>query len=266
MPADPPSLPRPPRLAAIVLDVDGTLYRQGPVRRGMLWRLLRAHLVRPLAGLRTMRALQAYRVAQEELRALAAAGGAPSADGMAAEQLRRAAERAGVEARELAPLVERWMERAPLDLVAAAARPGLNAFLDAAAARGIRLGVLSDYPARPKLAALGVEPRFASVLCAQDAAIGAFKPDPRGLRAVLAALDVPPERALFVGDRAEVDAAVAARAGVACVLVGRAARQPGGAPGAGPPAEAVSRVRDFTELARRLFPLDGRPMAPGAPL
>lgn len=255
--AAPPPLPRPPQLAAIVLDVDGTLYRQAPVRRGMLWRLLRAHALRPLAGLRTMRALQAYRVAQEELRALAGAGGAPSGDGMAAEQLRRAAARAGVEPRDLAPLVERWMERAPLDLVASAARPGLHAFLDAAAGRGIRLGVLSDYPARPKLAALGVEPCFGSVLCAQDAAIGAFKPDPRGLRAVLAALDVPPERALFVGDRAEVDAAVAARAGVACVLVGRAARQPG-ARDDRPPAATVPRVRDFAELERRLFATDGR--------
>ena len=259
MPATPPPLPRPPQLAAIVLDVDGTLYRPGPVRRGMLRRLLRAHLARPLAGLRTMRALQAYRAAQEELRLLAGTAGAPPSDRMAEEQLRRAAARAGVEPGELAALVERWMERAPLDLVAAARRPGLVSFLDAAAGRGIRLGVLSDYPARPKLAALGIEPRFACVLCAQDAAIGAFKPDPRGLRAALAALDVPPERALFVGDRAEVDAVAAARAEVACVLVGEAARQPGGAAGRPPPALEVARVRDFAELERLLFaPAGGR--------
>src|SRR6266436_2472743 len=55
-------------LKALIFDVDGTLYRQMPVRRRILWRLLRAHVNQPTQGLLTLRALRAYRKAQEVLR------------------------------------------------------------------------------------------------------------------------------------------------------------------------------------------------------
>jgi len=45
---------------AIIFDLDGTLYHQSRLRRAMLLRLLRAHVSRPLEGLRTARILSAY--------------------------------------------------------------------------------------------------------------------------------------------------------------------------------------------------------------
>src|SRR5215469_4197333 len=56
------------RIKGMVFDLDGTLYRQEPVRRGIAWRIVRAHLVQPLRGIRTVRILYAYRHAQETLR------------------------------------------------------------------------------------------------------------------------------------------------------------------------------------------------------
>src|SRR3954468_16033386 len=79
------------RLKAIVFDVDGTLYRQGPLRRAMALRLLRTHVTRPAHGWRTLRALSAYRKAQEHLRT-----GAASAD-LAEAQLRMACERTSID-------------------------------------------------------------------------------------------------------------------------------------------------------------------------
>ena len=35
---------------AVLFDVDGTLYRQGPVRRAMMTQLVRAYLSKPSAG------------------------------------------------------------------------------------------------------------------------------------------------------------------------------------------------------------------------
>lgn len=199
---------------AIVFDLDGTLYAQRPVRRGMARRLVTAHVARPLVGVRTMRALAAYRRAQEAMRARGHHGD------LARAQLAEAAAAAGVEPAGLADLVERWMESEPLDLVAAHARPGLVATLDELRARGVRLGVVSDYPAAAKLAAMGIDRHFDVVRCAQDADVGVFKPDPRGLLVTLSDLGVDPSRAVYVGDRAEVDGAAAAAAGVRFILLG----------------------------------------------
>ena len=74
---------------------------------------------------------------------------------MTREQLDCAARRTGVDADVIAASVERWMETAPLDAVAASARTGLVDTLDALAARGLMLAAVSDYPAERKLEALG---------------------------------------------------------------------------------------------------------------
>jgi hypothetical protein len=58
-------------------------------------------------------------------------------------------------------------------------------------------------------------------------------------------LGVPPDRALYVGDRPEVDGVTATSAGVAAVIVGRS-RAGAGTPG-------VSHVGDYATLETRLF-------------
>jgi HAD superfamily hydrolase (TIGR01549 family) len=228
------------RLAAVVLDVDGTLYRQDVVRRGMLLRLLRAHAARPAEGLRTVRALRAYRRAQEHIRR------APEAYAdAAAGQVRLACEWTGLDAAAVGACVERWMEREPLDLVRQGTRDGVTDFLADGARRGVRLAVLSDYPPRAKLAVMGIADFFQVIVCAQDADVRAFKPDPRGIEVALARLGVERGRALYVGDRPEVDAAAAARAGVPCVIIGRRdAVHPGG----------WIEVPGFRRLRTLLFP------------
>ena len=226
-------LPSPP--AAIVLDVDGTLYRQRPVRVGMLLRLARAHALRPAAGLETMRALGAYRRAQERMRLETDAG--------ADRQLDIACESCGVERTRLEALVRRWMEQEPLPLLARAARPGVREFVRDARARGVPIGVVSDYAAHAKLEALGLAADVDVVVAAADPEVRRFKPDPRGLQVALAKLGAAPGASLYVGDRPEVDAEAARRAGMPCAIVGREA----------PPSADWLGVRDFTVLARALF-------------
>jgi HAD superfamily hydrolase (TIGR01509 family) len=201
------------RLKAIVLDLDGTLYRQGPLRRAMALRLLRAHAVRPLHGLRTFRVLSAYRKAQEHLR---------DADGprdLAEAQLRFACERTKVEPAFVSACVTRWMEQEPLPLLARFAWPGVGEFLQTCKARGLRLGVLSDYPPEAKLEALGIRQLFDVILCAQAPDVGVFKPHPRGLQLALERLGATAAESLYVGDRVEVDAAAAAAAGMPCAIL-----------------------------------------------
>jgi HAD superfamily hydrolase (TIGR01549 family) len=226
------------QIRAVVLDVDGTLYSQGGVRRAMMARLARAYWRRPASGLSVTRVLAAYRKAQESLRSSSFEGDVHAA------QVDLAAQQAGVDPASVHAYVDEWMETTPLDLVAANARQGLNDALDTMALAGLKLGVVSDYPAHRKLEALGIADRIDVVVSAQDERVRAFKPNPRGIVVALEDLGVSPHEAIYVGDRADVDVPAAAAAATRCVLIGESPR---------PSHDAdVVRVRSFGQLIELL--------------
>jgi FMN phosphatase YigB (HAD superfamily) len=239
----------PSRLTTIVFDVDGTLYRQSPVRRAMLFRLVAAALASPGSGVAAFRALRAYRRAQEMLRGTQVEGA------LAEAQLRLACEHSGQTEDVVAQIVARWMEREPLVLLERFVEPALRTFLATARTRGLRLGVLSDYPAAAKLAAMGLAEFFDVVVTAQDAEVNRFKPHPGGLVEALRRLGAVPAEALYVGDRHDVDGAVARAAGVPCVIVGRRSGRiaEGAANTEGTP------ISDYSELHAMLFSEESLP-------
>jgi FMN phosphatase YigB (HAD superfamily) len=202
------------RVKALVFDLDGTLYRNAPVRTAMALRLASYVARDPWAGWRAVRFLNAYRQSQEILRTRVDHVG----DG---EQLALACRRTGTDAVWAAGIVARWMEQIPLDLVRRYMRPGLPELLEAARRRGFRIGLFSDYPAEAKLAAIGVAQFFDVVVSAQDPEVRRFKPSPRGLEVTLRRLGVARHHALYIGDRPDVDAAAARNAGISCVIIGR---------------------------------------------
>jgi HAD superfamily hydrolase (TIGR01549 family) len=198
-----------PPIRGLIFDVDGTLYRQLPVRAAMLCRLLSHCLAEPFDGLQTLRFLHEYRRAQEELRA----------GGSAADQLQRACERLQIDPRWASECAEKWMTHYPLALIRRAAYRELAPLLAKARTAGLRLGVFSDYPAEQKLQALGIAEYFSAVLSAADVRVRAFKPHPSGLLAVASDLGLQPCEAAYVGDRPEIDAAAAKNAGVRCFIL-----------------------------------------------
>ena len=237
-------------VAAVIFDVDGTLYRQSTLRRAMLFRLVRAHVLHPRDAVATFRILWSYRGAHEQLRDEQLRTDRSGADGSKDEaramlgerQLALTARRSGYPVAAVRRTVEQWMERAPLDLMLAARRPGVVECLQTLRGAGIRIGALSDYPATAKLTAMGLSALFDVVVCAQDSDVGRLKPDPAGLRIVLARLDVPADQAVYVGDRPDLDARAAGAAGMRCYIIDRA-----GAHGSG-----WTGVRDYNELGRLL--------------
>jgi HAD superfamily hydrolase (TIGR01549 family) len=206
-----PALPVGTQISALIFDLDGTLYLQGPVRRAILWRLLRAGLARPVSTWRECRLVYYYRRAQEHLR------GCPQP--LASQQLPLACEWSSARPEDAAKTIAHWMEDAPLETLARCLRPGVVDFLETAKNKGIRLGVVSDYPATTKLQAMGLDDYFSVVLTAQDARVGLFKPSPNGLKAALEDMGVEPGRAVYIGDRPAVDGETAHRAGVAGVIL-----------------------------------------------
>lgn len=202
---------------AVVFDVDGTLYDTRRMRWGLLPHLLKGGLERPAETITVLSVIRSYRRAHEQLRGRRRdeLGGA-----LADAQFRLAAELCGEPEERVRRLIEQWFELAPLPALAAAVRPGLAESLGRLRGAGIRTAVLSDYPPLPKLQALGVDSLFDCVAWAQELSIGVLKPDPAGLREVLRRLAVAPERAVYVGDRPEVDAMAATSVGCRGALIG----------------------------------------------
>lgn len=227
------------QLTTLVFDVDGTLYRQNGLRRAMLGKLL-AHAVQDMgSSFATFRILREYRRAQEVLRETHVDGD------ITAAQLEMACRRSGYSDEVVSRTVTRWMQNEPAPLLERFVDPGLRSFLTAAKRRGLRMGVLSDYPAADKLAAMKLSEFFDVVVSAQDAAVNRFKPHPSGLLEVLRRLGATPPQALYIGDRHDVDGAVARAAGVHCVILGRR--------GEATAAEGFTAVRNYERLERLLF-------------
>ncbi len=221
---------------ALLFDLDGTLYRQAPLRLRMAVELLVSPLRGPLAALRAARGVAVFRRTREELRG--------EEGDLERLQYARAAERVGVDEAQLEAWVHEWIHERPLRHLGRLRAPGLEELLDALAERGVRAGIFSDYPARAKLEALGVDGRFDPMLCATDPEIDAFKPNPRGFLRACEIWGLAPAEVLYVGDRAEVDAEGARRAGMPCVLVGGSPTLPR----AGGDSTHVFAVRSLAEI------------------
>lgn len=186
----------------VVFDVDGTLYCQ---------RRLRALMARDILldaartrSLDVVVVLRAYRRIRERLaeRDLADFDSVLIAETAAAT---------GRSSSRVKTLVAEWIEQRPLRHLSACRYPGVLELFAALRRKGKAVGVFSDYPAAAKLAALGLAADC--IVCAGDQGIGALKPNPRGLSAILDTVGVETHRTVMIGDRVDRDGAAAARIG-----------------------------------------------------
>lgn len=210
------------RVRAVLFDLDGTLYRQTPMRALMALELATLAIRHPLQAPITWRVLSEFRRAQEALR------GRDTGRGSAVEQLELTSRRTGLSIDQVEAIVSEWMIERPLKYMPRCRAVGLDPLLDFLSRRGIKVGVFSDYPPEPKLKALGVAGRFSVLLCSADPDVGRFKPDPRGFLVASARWHLDPSEVLVVGDRHDADAAGAHAAGMPCVIVGSRSGATGG--------------------------------------
>lgn len=210
-----PGVVPPAAIKGIVFDVDGTLYSQLPLRVIMAALLVLHHLVQPSHFVRRLKIITSYRRAQEELRYLRLENRRCHQ-----EQLRRAAEASGENAEYIEKTVTTWFEEKPLPYLSLCRRRGVVEVVKKLWQMNITLGVLSDYPAREKLRAMGIEEYFSVVVSASDPDVVGFKPGGNGFRVTAEKMGLHPSEVLYVGDRPEVDGVGASRAGMDFVLFG----------------------------------------------
>jgi len=117
--------------------------------------------------------------------------------------------------------------------------------LEALAARGVKLGVVSNFEPwlEDILALQGVDHLFAAV--AISGKLGVAKPDPEIFRAALKEAGAEPEATVHVGDQLVNDVAAARAVGITPVLIDRFGRHPD--------PDGAHRVEDLPGLVRLVY-------------
>ncbi len=162
-------------------------------------------------------------------------------------------------ARDIEPVVtEVWeaQQREPVEV------PGATACIDAVAAAGAHIGVISNiwapYAAGFRRACPAIVPRIESWHLSYE--VGIAKPDPALYEVALAAADVAPEFTVMVGDSLDKDVVPALELGMGAIWV----------PGATAASERTTLppgavyARDLAEVRELLLAALGQPQAPRA--
>lgn len=195
----------PADVAAVTFDLDGTLYDDRAIR----WRYV-------LRNWRSLRVVRVARRVREELRAERFADGAT----LEREEARRVAERLETSPEDARRQMQRALHERLVEVLGQVGpRDDARHVLETLTARGLRIGVISDYAVDEKLNALGLTDLPWAVRIAADA-LGALKPSARCFSAAASGLDLPPNRVLHVGDRFDTDVLGAQGAGMRALLLG----------------------------------------------
>jgi HAD superfamily hydrolase (TIGR01549 family) len=189
-------------LDAWLIDLDGTLYVARWVKL-----LMAAELA--LGGWSAVRPLRRFRHEHELIREQGAPGDPFRL------QLSRTAAALSLDEAELEATVRSWMIERPGKWLARFKRDALFEEIRAFRVAGGKTAVVSDYPARSKLRALGVSELFDTVVASgEPGGPQRLKPDPEGYLRAAEKLGVRPERCLVIGDRDDADGAAARAAGM----------------------------------------------------
>ncbi len=196
-------------IRAWLLDLDGTLYREKPVK---IWMGLELALLGPLhlPLLSTFR--RQLEVLRHDLNRDPELRFEPSPFD---EQIRRTSEICGKSEDRVRTLVEEWMLARPGKWMRRVMRKDLLARVAEFRASGGKTACVSDYPAQKKLVALGIDSLFDVVVASgEEPALKRLKPSPDGFALAADKLEIPYEACRVFGDRQDADGEAARALGM----------------------------------------------------
>lgn len=198
------------QVRAWLLDLDGTLYRPTLVKLAMGLSLV-------TVGAPHLGTLRRFRREHEALREQQAADPETSfSPSPFSVQVQRTAEALGRDAADLEKLVRRWMVERPGPWLRLSKNERLLDQVRRFRREGGKTALVSDYPATPKLQAMGVAALFDVVVAnGETEGLTRLKPSPDGYLLAAAQLGVRPDACLVIGDREDADGAAARKAGMA---------------------------------------------------
>ncbi len=163
-------------------------------------------------GFSALPVIRAFRNQHESLRDLASLNGSSPFE----HQLNCTATALGRSPAEVQRLVMLWMFDKPCKWIRLFRRRPLLNEIESYRTQGGKTALVSDYPATTKLAALGAQDLFDTVVASGEPnGPPRLKPDPAGYLAAAQRLGIPPEHCLVIGDRPDADGAAAQAAGMA---------------------------------------------------
>jgi len=189
----------------VAFDVDGTLYNQRPLRL----RMARDMLIDVLArrDLSAIGVVSRYRRIRERL-------GDEEVVDFERVLIAETAKAASMSPERVQAIACEWIETRPLRYLRGCLYSGVPQLFAGLKRAGKQIGILSDYPAAEKLAAMGLSADHVVAACD----VGLLKPHEMGLQSLMALAGATAGDTLFVGDRADRDGVAGRRAGVRTLI------------------------------------------------
>ena len=195
-------------VSLVVFDVDGTLYRQQPLRLRMARDILFHALLK--RDLNVVTVLTKYRRIKERLSNEEVEDFEPVLIAETAISTSNTLD-------SVRAIVSEWIDQRPLSYLAGCRYPKLPQLFAGLRRDGKSIGVFSDYPIKSKLKALELTADY--LVFAGDQGIGRLKPHPRTLEFLIAAAGVKANATMVIGDRVERDGLAARRAGARVLIM-----------------------------------------------
>jgi FMN phosphatase YigB (HAD superfamily) len=196
---------------AWLVDLDGTLYANKPVRLAMACELA-------IFGLPAIRVIRRFRSEHEVMRSEESSPASETSFQVAPydRQLDRTASRLALPVEQVRSLIDTWMHYRPGKWLWLFRHRRLLHEIAQFRKSGGKTAVVSDYPASAKLLALGAADLFDVVVAnGEQGGPCRLKPSPEGYLLAAERLEVSPESCLVIGDRDDADGLAAHAAGMA---------------------------------------------------
>ena len=177
---------------SLIIDVDGTLYKQKPVRIAIALDLLKHYLTHPLC-IKELAALYHYRKFRDR---------SENAASTQDDQYGYAAAKSHLSVERTAEVIKYWMFEQPLTYIAKNKNKELISAISSFAPQK-NIIIYSDYPAEDKLDALGVT--YSHCFFPSSEHDYGLKPSKKMITYIIEQTGIVPEKTLFIGDRDEKD-------------------------------------------------------------
>jgi FMN phosphatase YigB (HAD superfamily) len=194
-------------LKGVICDLDGTLYRQKPVRLHMFFALL-GHYVAHIDKLQQLYGIYLFRKIRER---------EDFRQTSYSSQIEYVSEKVKLGKEELDNVIQYWMFEYPLRWVGRYADNYLISKLKEVQDRGVKVIIYSDYPADDKLEVLGIKPDY--VFYPGISGIDSLKPSKEAMDLIVREVGIASGELVYIGDRQEKDGVSAQLVGISFALV-----------------------------------------------
>lgn len=190
----------------IIVDMDGTLYHQRPVRIAMALKLFMHIVTRGISGIRDVKMVSEFRRKRENE--------ALSKDVI----VQSLSKKYSTSAEYTDAVITDWLMKIPLSLLPKYKNEALCKRLLDLQKNGIKVVVFSDYPADDKCRVLGLS--SFDTFHADQPEIGELKPSPKGILYIMEKYGITDKsQVIMIGDRESRDGMSADRAGCDKMIV-----------------------------------------------